>query len=70
MVKRNKMEYPETMVKMVQFKEMMVTMEILERLVFKVNTYIEFSYFKTMNLLATVKLKARKSILSNGNILT
>ena len=66
------MEYPETMVKMVQFKEMMVTMEILERLVFKVNTYIviEFSYFKTMNLLATVKLRARKSILSNGNILT
>ena len=55
---------------MVQFEEMMVTMEILERLVFKVKAYIEFSYFKTMNLLATVKLRARKSILSNGNILT
>ena len=35
MVKRNKMEYPETMVKMMEFEEMMVTMEILERLVFK-----------------------------------
>ena len=51
------MEYPETMVKMMEFEEMMVTMEILERLVFKVNAYIEFSYFKTMNVLATVKRK-------------